>query len=113
MTVSHFLHPVSLSRKIMDETSHCALSGEGALEFARSKNFPILEDPNELKAAQSLNMAIKHHNFDEFVEYHYAGTPVSVAPKNNQGHDTVSAVALDAHGNFACVASTGKNNDEK
>ncbi|XP_028401850.1 isoaspartyl peptidase/L-asparaginase-like [Dendronephthya gigantea] len=105
ITVSHFRHPVSLSRKIMDESSHCALSGEGALEFARSKNFPTLEDPNELKAPTSLNMVIQHHNFDKFVEYHYAGKPM--IDSNNEGHDTVSAVALDANGNFACAASTG------
>jgi len=46
--VKDISNPVSLARKVMEETSHCLLCGEGAMKFARSINFPLLSDPQEL-----------------------------------------------------------------
>lgn len=77
----HFKNPVSLSKKIMYESSYCALSGDGALEFAREKNFPICK-PEEL-----------------------IHTPGPTTDPN--ASDTVAAVAIDANGHLACATSTG------
>ena len=50
ITARHFPHPVSIARKIMDESRHCALSGEGALKFANSlENFDDICNPEDLK----------------------------------------------------------------
>ena len=46
--VRDIAHPVSLARKVMEETPHCLVVGEGAMKFAEKINFPILEDPKEL-----------------------------------------------------------------
>ena len=46
--VRDIANPVSLARKVMEETSHCLLCGEGAMKFANQINFPMLNDPQEL-----------------------------------------------------------------
>ena len=38
--LQHIKHPISVARKVMDETPHVMLSGEGALQFALEKGFP-------------------------------------------------------------------------
>ncbi|XP_028412679.1 isoaspartyl peptidase/L-asparaginase-like [Dendronephthya gigantea] len=92
MAVRYFDHPVSLSRKILDDRQlgHCALSGEGALKYAREKGFPIL-DPKKLIVPGEEDR-IK-------VVYYKDCVPPSV--------DSVTAVALDCKGNLACAMSTG------
>ena len=47
-------NPVTLARKVMEETPHCLLVGSGALKFARKINFPILSDPLELVTHDSV-----------------------------------------------------------
>jgi isoaspartyl peptidase/L-asparaginase-like protein (Ntn-hydrolase superfamily) len=41
MAARNFLNPVSISRQIMEKSPHCALTGEGALEFAKENNFKV------------------------------------------------------------------------
>ena len=48
----HFRNPVSLAKKVMYDSRHCALSGDGALKFATNKNFPTC-DPDELMPEQA------------------------------------------------------------
>ena len=38
--LQHIKHPISVARKVMDETPHVILSGEGALKFAIEQGFP-------------------------------------------------------------------------
>ena len=38
--LQHIKHPISVARKVMEDTPHVMLAGEGALEFALSKGFP-------------------------------------------------------------------------
>ena len=38
--LQHIKHPISVARKIMDETPHVMLAGEGALKLALEKGFP-------------------------------------------------------------------------
>ena len=105
MSGKYFLHPVSLAKKIMLESPHCALSGDGALTFARKKNFPIY-DPNQLipqEAKQQLN--VSYENYLEWVEIYYGGLPLQKYTPPTL--DTVSAVARDTNGIFACATSTG------
>ena len=116
----HFRNPISLCREIMSESEHCALSGEGALKFARDKNFPTVK-PEELISSYAVN--IGRSSYQEYVDYHYRGKPVQAHEtefdkeykqyvKENFGeipptYDTVSAVAMDSKGNLACAMSTG------
>lgn len=77
--ITRVLHPVSLARRVMTDTRHTLLAGDGASAFADSIQFPRCA-PEDL-----------------------------IAPAGSFGvvGDTVGAVALDALGNLAVAASTG------
>jgi beta-aspartyl-peptidase (threonine type) len=78
--VQRVLHPVSLARRVMTETPHVLLVGEGASAYADRIGFPRCS--NEDLLAPGVQPA--------------AGT-----------RDTVGAVALDDHGSLAAATSTG------
>ncbi|CAB4009448.1 isoaspartyl peptidase L-asparaginase-like [Paramuricea clavata] len=126
MGARHFSNPVSLSRKIMEESYHCALSGEGALRFAERIGYPIC-DPKDLieeeikKRSSDLNLTYKRYS--DIIKCYILGEALPDNPENNESEqpptssdaalrvrdtfDTVSAVALDSNGHFACATSTG------
>ncbi|XP_028419290.1 isoaspartyl peptidase/L-asparaginase-like [Dendronephthya gigantea] len=93
MAVRHFLHPVTLSRAVMEKSKHCVLCADGALAFARSIDFQtILENPDELKIPDANNRQ-------------------ATLPDEGYG-DSVTAVALDSKGRMACAISTGGTPDK-
>ena len=104
----HFFHPVSIARKIMDQSPHCALSGDGALKFAQSQNLDGICNPDELKSDNCPNqiLNVTHPQYGEYTDLLYKGRPV-IESEDQQLHDTVSAVAIDANGHLACANSTG------
>ncbi|XP_046853565.1 isoaspartyl peptidase/L-asparaginase-like [Xenia sp. Carnegie-2017] len=104
----YFKNPVCLSRKIMKETPHCALSGEGALHFALSKGFPCCS-PNELINKQK---RLPPECFEAYVKFFCNGGPfpdiaLDISPEEAFTCDTACAVAIDRHGKLACATSTG------
>jgi beta-aspartyl-peptidase (threonine type) len=98
----HFLNPVSLSKIIMYESLHCALSGDGALEFAQKREFPICEPDELISELAREKVNVSYENYLDYVKYYYEGKPLG-----EETHDTVSAVAMDANGHLACAMSTG------
>lgn len=80
------VNPVSVARRVMQETSHVMLAGKGALAFARRLGLEEIGDPDN-----------------------YYVLPVGVYEKEivEQKHGTVGAVALDKSGGFAAATSTG------
>ena len=82
-------HPVSVARKIMEETKHFMLVGEGARLFALSKGFKetkLLTEKSkkEWKAWQKERRTMTPH----------------------ETHDTLSVLAQDAKGNLAGACTT-------
>lgn len=84
-------HPISVARKVMEETPHVMLVGEGAYQFAKEQGFPdkelLVEDAE--RAWQ---------RWLETSEY----KPVV----NTENHDTIASLALDSHGNLAGACTT-------
>jgi len=73
-------NPVSLARRVMSDTPHVLLVGEGASAFADSIGFPRCSE-DELRLPERAIRA--------------------------ETSDTVGAVAIDGAGNLACATSTG------
>jgi len=95
--VQNILHPVSLARKIMEETEHSFIVGKGAQAFAEKMNIVAL-DPKELLTDRELAFYNKVKEDVNFKPHH---------PFEKQARDTVGAVAIDQFGNLAAATSTG------
>ncbi len=84
-------HPISVARKVMEETPHVMLVGEGAKQFALEQGF---KETNLLTEA-SLKAWEKWKEESKY-------KPVV----NVENHDTIGLLALDEHGNLAGVCTT-------
>ena len=82
----------------MEKSPHCALTGEGALKFDEDKGLSLSCDAQNLKD-DSPNVRV---DFENFVKEHFSGNV-----DGRQPCDTVTAIALDSNGRFACATSTG------
>lgn len=85
-------HPIAVARKVMDETPHVMLAGEGARQFAISQGFPLESEVLSPKAARA---------FEEWkVNAQYK--PII----NIENHDTIGMIALGADGKMAGSCTT-------
>ncbi len=100
----NFLNPVSLARKIMYDSPHCVLSGDGALKFAKDEKFPTCDPEELISPLAKEKMSVSYEDYLKWASYYYDGKPVQ---ETLDCPDTVSAVALDAKGHLACATSTG------
>jgi len=100
-SVEGIKNPVRAARKVMEQTSHVMLVGEGAEKFAREQGlqfedsayFFTQERWDELKRTQEKEKELKkEYGSLEFPHTHLG---------------TVGAVALDRNGNLAAATSTG------
>lgn len=93
--LQHIEHPIAVARKVMEDTPHVMLVGQGAYAFAISKGFPHREYLTEASRDQV------RQRYQEWLESsHYS--PVI----NRENHDTIGMIALDAHGNLSGACTT-------
>jgi beta-aspartyl-peptidase (threonine type) len=90
--VRNIRNPISLARRVMENSNHVFLVGEGANKFAALQGF---EKFDELVVKRELDQWKK-------LREKYSGT-MKFSDKNG----TVGAVAMDSHGNIAAATSTG------
>jgi N4-(beta-N-acetylglucosaminyl)-L-asparaginase len=89
--LQHIKNPIAVARKVMDDTPHVMLVGNGALQFALESGF---------KKENLLTDASKNDWENWKKESRYK--PVI----NIENHDTISALALDNEGNLSGVCTT-------
>ncbi len=90
--LQNYKNPISVARKVMEETPHIMLAGKGAQQFAKEQGFEEMDllTPEAKKAWE---------NWLKTSEY----KPVV----NIENHDTIGMLALDADGRLcgACTTS--------
>jgi N4-(beta-N-acetylglucosaminyl)-L-asparaginase len=91
MGLEGFVHPISVARKVMEETPHVILIGEGAAQFAEEQGF---------KKENLLTDASKKEWEDWKKEADYK--PII----NIENHDTIGMITLDAEGRLAGACTT-------
>jgi len=79
-------NPISVARRVMEQTPHVMLAGNGALAFAREQGLEEVGDPES---------------------YYVLPVGVYESEIHEQKHGTVGAVALDRSGGMAAATSTG------
>lgn len=85
------VHPISVARKVMEDTPHVMLVGEGALQFALSKGFKaenLLTEASEKRWKEWL----KESKYKPLV--------------NSENHDTIGIIALDINQNLSGACTT-------
>ncbi|KAM8928439.1 isoaspartyl peptidase/L-asparaginase isoform 2-T3 [Lycaon pictus] len=88
-------NPIKLARLVMEKTTHCFLTDQGAAKFAAAMGVPTIPK-EQLVTERNIKRLEK--------EKHEKGAPNSDCQKNL---GTVGAVALDRKGNVAYATSTG------
>lgn len=84
-------HPVSVARKVMEETPHVMLSGEGALKFALDHGF----EKTDLLTAEAKKSWLKWKEKNIF-------KPLI----NIENHDTIGILAIDSDGKLSGACTT-------
>ncbi|MBO9684253.1 MAG: N(4)-(beta-N-acetylglucosaminyl)-L-asparaginase [Flavisolibacter sp.] len=103
MFLENIMHPIKVARLVMEKTPHVQLAGEGALQFALANGFKKenLLTPESEKAWKDW---LKTSNYDPTT------TPKLLEQKNVPGqqnnHDTIGMIALDAAGNLSGACTT-------
>ena len=89
--LEHIENPISVARKVMDETPHVMLVGDGALQFALSQGF---EKKNLLtkKAETAWQEWLKKAEYSPVI--------------NIENHDTIGMLAQDKAGNISGACTT-------
>ena len=95
--IKHIKNPISLARKVMEESEHVFLSGKGAEDFAVSKGFETIENISFIieRRLNSVRNAKKRDSIQ------------------NNKFGTVGCVALDKFGNITSGTSTGGMTNKK
>ncbi len=88
-------HPVSVARKVMEDTPHVMLVGEGAKQFALENDFP---DENLLteEARQHWQNWLKTSDYK----------PWTAPEEPDPSHDTIGMLALDTKGRLSGSCTT-------
>lgn len=89
--LEHIENPISVARKVMEETPHIMLVGQGALDFALEQGF---KKTNLLtpKAEEAWKKWLVKSEYQPVI--------------NSENHDTIGMLAIDEKGNLAGACTT-------
>ncbi|WP_394801529.1 isoaspartyl peptidase/L-asparaginase family protein [Belliella filtrata] len=85
-------HPISLARKVMENTPHVMLAGEGARQFAISEGFELEDEVLSPRADELFQEWKKTSMYKPII--------------NIENHDTIGMIALGADGKMAGSCTT-------
>ena len=108
--VKNIANPIALAYEVMEHSDHVFLSGEGALEFALSRNM-VIKPPSYFFSQFRYDQWKAVRDSDTYALDHSLHD-VEILLKDKK-FGTVGAVALDMHGNIAAATSTGGMTNKK
>jgi N4-(beta-N-acetylglucosaminyl)-L-asparaginase len=104
--LENIAHPIKVARKVMEDTPHVLLVGDGALQFALQKGFTsekLLTPESEKAWREWLNQAqykpvanSENHDYERSLGL----------PGGRRDHDTIGMLAVDARGHLAGACTT-------
>ena len=84
-------HPISVARKVMEDTPHVLLAGQGAKKFALEKGF-LSKNLLTEKAKEAWEEWKRESNYQPVINW--------------ENHDTIGMIAQDADGNLSGACTT-------
>jgi beta-aspartyl-peptidase (threonine type) len=96
----HIRNPITLARRVMENSPHVMLVGEGAEDFARGQAV-------ELVSNEYFRTPIRQKQLHRLLQGAAEKENDLIAHRAPDSFGTVGAVALDARGNVAAATSTG------
>jgi L-asparaginase / beta-aspartyl-peptidase len=97
-------NPILVARKVMEETDHVMLTGDGAQRFARVMGFP---DYDPVTPDRRADWHDKRNHVDEVLGKHALKMRRFLKDHPEYAGGTVGAAAVDANGVLAAATSTG------
>lgn len=91
LCIQNIAHPISVARKVMEDTPHVMLAGKGAEQFAYEKGFEKVD----LLTEQSKK---------EWLEWKKTAKYETII--NIENHDTIGMLAIDKNGDIAGACTT-------
>jgi beta-aspartyl-peptidase (threonine type) len=112
--VERLRNPIQAARLVLEQSPHVYFVGAGAEEFAQSHGMPLIENSELVldRERERLKVA-REREAAGLADATFSGLEDDKGPETaiprviDASHDTVGAVALDAHGNIAAATSTG------
>jgi len=89
--LQNILHPVSVARKVMEETPHVMLVGNGALKFAKEQGFKEV-DLMTAETKKDYTEWLKTSDYKPII--------------NIENHDTIGLLTMDKKGNISGACTT-------
>lgn len=89
--LEHIKHPIAVARKVMEETPHVMLVGDGALQFALANGFQK-ENLLTPESEKDWKNWLKDSQYKPVI--------------NIENHDTIGLLALDSEGSLAGACTT-------
>lgn len=97
-------NPILVARKVMEETDHVMLTGDGAQRFARVMGFP---DHDPVTPERRADWFDKRNRIDDVLGARALKMRRFLKEHPEYAGGTVGAAAVDAHGLLAAATSTG------
>ena len=103
VALEHIIHAIGVARKVMEQTPHVMLAGDGALQFALGNGFEKqnLLTENAKRIWKEWLSTSKYDPMDTIKHMQGVGSP---GGKDN--HDTIGMLAIDKFGNLAGACTT-------
>ena len=89
--LEHIVHPISVARKVMENTPHVILTGEGALQFALDQGFKKTDLLTE-KSKKEWQKWLETSDYKPVI--------------NIENHDTIGMLAIDSNGDLSGACTT-------
>ncbi len=93
--IENIKHPISVARKVMEETDHVMIVGAGATEFAKLHGFKEEDLLTEKARKAHLEWKAKLSDKDDWLP-----------PPKEDDHDTIGMIAQDDRGDIAGACTT-------
>ena len=116
MALEHIKHPISVARKVMENTPHVQLVGDGALQFALASGFQKEPDVLSADADKAYKQWLKKSEYKPVInieQQQSQGQKTKGGPfapnffdDGTPNHDTMGTIAMDASGNLSGACTT-------